>query len=127
MQTDIQSALDSAVATHKANLIDKMRSIEPMRSPLGDDLLLYAVGSALTGDYYQLQNGEAARFVSTAERLGLVTIRQLSDACAKLEVTEEGLIYWQSRGGDISGHIPNCPPIDQLAYQEPEAPATSGL
>jgi hypothetical protein len=119
------SAEDTAreIRANRHHAAEGLRHIAPVPGPLGDDLLLRAIGSAMLGHVFPQHDGRTQDFLVQAERLGLVKINGLGTTVSNvsLSVTELGTLYWISRGGDFAKFIYNCPEIADIAYQEPEA------
>jgi hypothetical protein len=103
----------------------RLRSIPPVIGPCGDDLLLRAIHAALTSSSIPAdslsQPNPGWSFMTDAEKLGLVC-RHAVDSVRftnylQYRPTEIGLLYWQSRGGDFTKFIYECPPVTEFAYQ----------
>lgn len=103
---------------------ESLASMKPMIGPMGDDLLLRAIHAGFLRSTVHLDD-----HIEAAIRLGLVLKLRRNDVGIHpilLRVTDRGALYWQTRGGDFSKFIYQCPPLDALALQADtdKAPST---
>lgn len=103
-----------------------LADIKPMIGPLGDDLYLRAIHAGFMG--HQVQQDEP--YVREAWMNGLIRFNEddirgknsssrpgsILAGFTRVITTDQGALYWQTRGGDFSKFIYQCPDLNEMTY-----------